>query len=286
MINVAFVCLGNICRSPMAELIFKQLVNERGLSLSFNISSCGTSDCEEGNPIYYPAQKTLSAHNIAGSHTARQITYKDIKNNDYILVMDGMNYADPAYTAFNKRLTEGAEERAFDILKKLAAVGVKLSYGEVIRERKCKKSPVHATYIAVAGARKGYANSPYSFYTKYLNYGAAGFSCICRPTPEETAEVVKRCGGFCSLAHPARISVDKQGLISLIERLVPCGLRGIEAVYSGHTAIETQYYKELAERFGLLVTGGSDTHYAEGNRRVGVPEFYPCGGLLSALKIY
>ncbi len=197
-----------------------------------------------------------------------------------------MDYSDPAYTAFNKRLTEGAEERTFDILKKLAAVGVKLSYGEVIRERKCKKSPVHATYIAVAGARKGYANSPYSFYTKYLNYGAAGFSCICRPTPEETAEVVKRCGGFCSLAHPARISVDKQGLISLIERLVPCGLRGIEAVYSGHTAIETQYYKELAERFGLLVTGGSDTHYAEGNRRVGVPEFYPCGGLLSALKIY
>ena len=198
----------------------------------------------------------------------------------------GMNYADPAYTAFNKRLTEGAEERAFDILKKLAAVGVKLSYGEVIRERKCKKSPVHATYIAVAGARKGYANSPYSFYTKYLNYGAAGFSCICRPTPEETAEVVKRCGGFCSLAHPARISADRQGVISLIERLIPCGLRGIEAVYSGHTAIETQYYKELAERFGLLVTGGSDTHYAEGNRRVGVPEFYPCGGLLSALKIY
>lgn len=183
-------------------------------------------------------------------------------------------------------MTEGAEERTFDILKKLAAVGVKLSYGEVIRERKCKKSPVHATYIAVAGARKGYANSPYSFYTKYLNYGAAGFSCICRPTPEETAEVVKRCGGFCSLAHPARISADRQGVISLIERLVPCGLRGIEAVYSGHTAIETQYYKELAERFGLLVTGGSDTHYAEGNRRVGVPEFYPCGGLLSALKIY
>lgn len=198
----------------------------------------------------------------------------------------GMDYADPAYTAFNKRLTEGAEERTFDILKKLAAVGVKLSYGEVIRERRCKKSPVHATYIAVAGARKGYANSPYSFYTKYLNYGAAGFSCICRPTPEETAEVVKRCGGFCSLAHPARISADRQGVISLIERLVPCGLGGIEAVYSGHTAIETQYYKELAERFGLLVTGGSDTHYAEGNRRVGVPEFYPCGGLLSALKVY
>ena len=286
MFCITFVCLGNICRSPMAEAVFSRLVEERGVAQSFKVNSFATSDCEEGNAVYPPVQKVLRENGYNFSHRAKKISLSDVKNADYILVMDGMNYADPAYTAFNKRLTEGAEERAFDILKKLAAVGVKLSYGEVIRERKCKKSPVHATYIAVAGARKGYANSPYSFYTKYLNYGAAGFSCICRPTPEETAEVVKRCGGFCSLAHPARISVDKQGLISLIERLVPCGLRGIEAVYSGHTAIETQYYKELAERFGLLVTGGSDTHYAEGNRRVGVPEFYPCGGLLSALKIY
>ncbi len=194
-----------------------------------------------------------------------------------------MDYSDPAYTAFNKRLTEGAEERAFDILKKLAAVGVKLSYGEVIRERRCKKSPVHATYIAVAGARKGYANSPYSFYTKYLNYGAAGFSCICRPTPEETAEVVKRCGGFCSLAHPARISADRQGVISLIERLIPCGLRGIEAVYSGHTAKETAYYKETAKTFSLEVTGGSDVHRIGGSREIGRPVFRAEGVLAKKL---
>lgn len=94
MINVTFVCLGNICRSPMAELIFKKMVEERGLALSFNISSCGTSDCEEGNPIYYPAQKTLAAHGIEGKHTARQITMKDIKNNDFILVMDSSNLLD------------------------------------------------------------------------------------------------------------------------------------------------------------------------------------------------
>ncbi|MDE6867822.1 MAG: low molecular weight phosphotyrosine protein phosphatase, partial [Clostridia bacterium] len=44
MINVAFVCLGNICRSPMAELVFKNILEERGLSSSFNVSSFGTSD--------------------------------------------------------------------------------------------------------------------------------------------------------------------------------------------------------------------------------------------------
>lgn len=94
MINVTFVCLGNICRSPMAELIFKNMVKERGLELSFVITSCGTSDCEEGNPIYEPARRTLAAHGISGSHVARQQTLRDVKNNDYILVMDSSNLMD------------------------------------------------------------------------------------------------------------------------------------------------------------------------------------------------
>lgn len=94
MFNVAFVCLGNICRSPMGELIFKQLVKERGLESSFRITSFGTSSCEEGNPIYPPAKKTLIMHGIPGSHIAKQISLKDVKNNDYILVMDSGNLMD------------------------------------------------------------------------------------------------------------------------------------------------------------------------------------------------
>lgn len=196
-----------------------------------------------------------------------------------------MDYKSPQYIAFYKKITEGAEARTFDILKKLSAAGVNISYGDILRERRCDKSPLHAMYIAAAGARKGYAGSPVDFYMRYLNHGRAGFSAICRPTPEETVQTAVSCGGFCSLAHPGRISLDGDGVISLIKRLIPCGLGGIEAVYSGHTDSETQYYKELAERFSLLVTGGSDTHYSEGNRKVGVPEFYPDDRLLSALKI-
>lgn len=91
MIKVVFVCLGNICRSPMAELIFKDIIKKRKLENSFRVSSSGTSDCEEGNPIYPPAARTLALHGIEGSHIARQITLKDIINNDYILVMDSDN---------------------------------------------------------------------------------------------------------------------------------------------------------------------------------------------------
>ncbi len=196
-----------------------------------------------------------------------------------------MDYSSPEYTAFAAKLFSGAEERTFDILKKLSSVGVNLEYGEVIRERKSKKSPVHGMHIARAGARKGYASSPVDFFVKYLNYGKVGFSCICRPTPQETAEVCVRSGGFCSLAHPGRISADEEWVKGLITGLKSHGLGGIEAVYSGHTDRQTQYYKGLAQSLSLLVTGGSDTHYQEGNRRIGDPCFYPSEELLCALKI-
>lgn len=94
MINVTFVCLGNICRSPMAELVFKDMVQKRGLALSFNISSCATSSEEVGNPIYPPAAQELARHGIIGGHRARQLTKSDIINNDYILVMDSNNLLD------------------------------------------------------------------------------------------------------------------------------------------------------------------------------------------------
>jgi len=78
----------------MAELIFKNLVEERGLENSFRITSFGTSDCEEGSQIYPPAKRELENRGIAGTHVARQISLKDVINNDYVLVMDSGNLFD------------------------------------------------------------------------------------------------------------------------------------------------------------------------------------------------
>lgn len=94
MISVIFVCLGNICRSPMAELIFRKLAEDRGLALSFDITSRGTSDEEEGNPVYYPAARVLRDHGIFGTHRATQLTKKEVVNADYVLVMDSGNLYD------------------------------------------------------------------------------------------------------------------------------------------------------------------------------------------------
>ena len=94
MISVCFVCLGNICRSPMAELVFSKMVEEEGLSHSFEIFSRGTSDCEEGNPIYPPARATLEKHGVSGAHRAAQLTLRDVINVDYLIVMDSSNLMD------------------------------------------------------------------------------------------------------------------------------------------------------------------------------------------------
>lgn len=92
MFTVTFVCLGNICRSPMAEAVFSRLIRERGVELSFTVNSRATSDCEEGNPVYPPAQRALKERGF--SHRAAKLSLADIKNADYVLVMDRMNFVD------------------------------------------------------------------------------------------------------------------------------------------------------------------------------------------------
>lgn len=78
----------------MAEAVFKRLCEERNVALSFKINSRATSDCEEGNPVYPPVQRVLKNRGYNFAHRAEQISLSDVKNADYVLVMDGMNYSD------------------------------------------------------------------------------------------------------------------------------------------------------------------------------------------------
>ncbi|MBO5327966.1 MAG: PHP domain-containing protein [Clostridia bacterium] len=190
-----------------------------------------------------------------------------------------------AFKRYYEDSLKGAEERVLDILKKLSKHGVHLSIYDVERERKCKFSPLHSSYVARAACRKGYGSNPGRFYVDYLNLGRCAYSNLNRPSPKEAVKLICDCGGVAVLAHPGRIDFDSDRKINLIKELKDCGLGGIEAVYSAHTDSETAYYKEIAEKFSLLVTGGSDTHFSEGNRKIGTPEFYPDEKLLTALKL-
>ena len=72
MIKVLFICHGNICRSPMAEFVMKDLVREAGLEDVFTVASAATSTEEIGNPVYPPARRKLAEHGIrCDGHAAR-----------------------------------------------------------------------------------------------------------------------------------------------------------------------------------------------------------------------
>ena len=95
MIKVLFVCHGNICRSPMAEFIMKDLVKKAGLDSSFYIASAATSREELGNPVYPPARRKLAEHGISCSgKTARLFTPADYEEYDLIVGMDRYNMRD------------------------------------------------------------------------------------------------------------------------------------------------------------------------------------------------
>ena len=92
MTKILFVCHGNICRSPMAEFIMKDLVRKAGLADRFHIGSAATSREELGNPVYPPARRKLAEHGIAcAGHAARQLTAQDYENYNLLIGMDREN---------------------------------------------------------------------------------------------------------------------------------------------------------------------------------------------------
>ena len=92
MVKILFVCHGNICRSPMAEFVLKDMAAKAGVGQQLQIASCATSREELGNPVYPPARRELAQHGIAcDGHRARQITRQDLEKYDYIYYMDSNN---------------------------------------------------------------------------------------------------------------------------------------------------------------------------------------------------
>ncbi len=92
MIKIMFVCHGNICRSPMAEFVFKQLAEDAGLSEAFVIRSAATSTEEIGNPIYPPAKAELRRRGVPfNERNAVQISRADYNMYDLLVAMDDRN---------------------------------------------------------------------------------------------------------------------------------------------------------------------------------------------------
>ena len=95
MVRILFVCLGNICRSPMAEFVMKDLVKQHRLSGRVEIASAATSTWEVGNPVHHGTKSKLAEHGIScKGKTARLLTKADYAAYDYIIGMEQSNLTD------------------------------------------------------------------------------------------------------------------------------------------------------------------------------------------------
>ena len=92
MVKIMFICHGNICRSPMAEFVMKDLVKKAGISDRVHIASAAVSREEIGNPVYPPARRELQRHGIeCHGHAAHQITLRELQEYDKVYYMDASN---------------------------------------------------------------------------------------------------------------------------------------------------------------------------------------------------
>ena len=189
------------------------------------------------------------------------------------------------YFAFLQERIDSSYARAEENIQKLKNFGYHLTIDDVKERLIDKNGPIHTSHVARAAAAVSGGLSSGFFMSEYLTVGKPAFSSIGRPTPQDAVEIIHKLGGVASIAHPGRITLSPENKENLIKALCAYGVDGIEAIYTTHTKEETEYFLSLSERFGLLVTGGSDTHKEKGNYSIGSPLFYPSEELLEKLGV-
>jgi len=161
-------------------------------------------------------------------------------------------------------LQRARAERNPRMAEKLNKLGIDITFDEVLKAS--GGGQVGRPHFAQVLLEKGYVRSFQEAFERFLKKGASAYVEKMRFSAEESIHFISEANGVAVLAHPNTLQVSGYSeLENLILRLVKKGLKGIEAYYPEHSALEVAQYKTLAERHGLLVTGGTDYHGIDKN---------------------
>lgn len=169
-------------------------------------------------------------------------------------------FCDPTNLALNIELEDFAKQRIVRvkaIVKKLNALGLDITFEKVLTY--CKGKVIGRPHIAMSLLDEEYISSFSEAFTKYLGDGCAAFVEKKGLNPQQTIRLIENSGGIAVLAHPYKSGVDD----ALLENMVEWGIKGIETYTPGQKGTTARKYREIAVRYNLVGTGGSDFH-AEG----------------------
>ncbi|MBI3595634.1 MAG: PHP domain-containing protein [Nitrospirae bacterium] len=160
-----------------------------------------------------------------------------------------------------RRLQEARKERNPKIVQKLQGLGLNITYDEVVAAS--GGGQVGRPHFAKVLIQKGYVSSMHEAFERYLKKGAPGYVEKFRFSPQEAIAAIHEAGGVAVLAHPFTLYKEPSAMLDpLLGVLAGNGLDGMEVVYSTYSEEQSRYYRELAEKYHLLASGGSDFHGA------------------------
>lgn len=170
-------------------------------------------------------------------------------------------FMDPDHIPLNEHLQwirEGREERNREIHARLKRFGMDIPWSAITRY--AGDDVVGRPHFAQALVAAGYARDTKDAFRKYLARGRPAYTERRRLNPEVCIAIITQAGGVPVLAHPATLSIGGLELKDLVRDLVRAGLQGIELYYPEHTQEMRKRFRQLAETFDLVATGGSDYH--------------------------
>jgi hypothetical protein len=170
---------------------------------------------------------------------------------------------DSNYQPLQKKLTqlqEFREKRNYKMVENLQNHGFAISWDELVKV--AGSDLVGRPHFAQLLLQKGYVQNKQEAFDKYLKKGAPFYLDKKRMEPAEAIQLIRAAGGFAALAHPCQTGLQAQELESLVHDLAYEGLQGIEVYYSQHKTQQITEYKNLAAKYDLIITGGSDFHGA------------------------
>ena len=169
-----------------------------------------------------------------------------------------VDHADARLLEALEELRGGRDVRNRKVVSRLNELGIEVTIEEW--EAEAGEESVGRPQLAKILVDKGYVADRQQAFDTYLAKGAPAYVDRLRMGPEESIALIREAGGLPVLAHPPQLEIDDRELEALVRHLADINLAGIECYYWNHAPGQTAYLLELADRYGLLVTGGSDYH--------------------------
>ena len=186
---------------------------------------------------------------ISGIELSSEMNHKDVHILGYL-----MDYKNPEFVNRINCIQNARIGRMQEMIGKLKAIGIENITLEEVCELAKSKS-VGRPHLATVLIEKGLVANNQMAFDRYLADGAPAYVPKFKQTPYEAIELIRKFGGIAVLAHPMLTKVDE-----LISSFVEAGLGGIEVHYPNTSEVVKKFYERLANKYGLVVTGGSDAH--------------------------